>query len=61
MSERQERLADAQDLCDCGDLQPCPHCGELICLNCEDWQRFHTVRNWVYRQWWHHVARRFVR
>jgi hypothetical protein len=49
------------DACACDrPLEPCPFCGELTCLACEDWERHHSFRGWFGRNWRRYVSKWFV-
>ncbi len=41
-------------------LERCPRCGELTCLDCEDWERHHSFRGWAGRNWRRYVSKWFV-
>jgi hypothetical protein len=47
--------------CICGTpLDTCPRCGELICLECDDWRVHHSLRGWFGRNWRRYVSKWFV-
>jgi hypothetical protein len=49
------------EVCFCGKtFEPCPLCGEFTCLDCEDWERHHSLRAKFGRAWRHYVSRWFV-